>query len=212
MARYPENIRRLIDIFSSFPTIGPKTAERVVLHILSHNQKFFDEFSSAIRNLKGKILRCSECNNFSDASPCNICSDPARESGTLCIVAKPQDVYAIEKTNLYRGKYSILGGTVDPLERITLESLNFEKILERVKKNSIREVILAFNPTIEGETTILAVQKQLLTLGIKITRLARGLPMGADIEYADEITLGDALKGRKEITKNNNVTKKIMGS
>jgi len=194
---YPQNIQNLIKKFSQLPSIGPKTAERIVIFLLSKNNSIFDEFSKSLLDIKGKIKKCSLCNNYSETDPCSICANSKRDKSILCIVAKPQDVYAIEKTNNYTGCYFVLGGNVNPLEGITLESLNAKPLFKRLQSNSISEVILAFNPDIEGETTILALQKHIKLLNIKITRLARGLPMGSDIEYADEVTLTDALKGRK---------------
>lgn len=196
---YPKNIQNLIKKFSQLPTIGPKTAERIVIFLLSKDNSVFDEFSNALLDIKGKIKKCPLCNNYSETHPCSICANLKRDKSILCIVSKPQDVYAIERTNNYTGRYYVLGGNVNPLEGINLESLNTKLLFERLRSNSISEVILAFNPDIEGETTILALQKHIKPLNIKTTRLARGLPMGSDIEYADEVTLTDALKGRKDI-------------
>lgn len=196
---YPQKIQNLIKKFSGLPTIGPKTAERIVLYLLSKKQNEIDEFSSSLSDLKGNISHCEICSIFSDNNICQFCSSSKREKNIICVVAKPQDVIAIEKTHNYSGVYHILGGVVNPIEGIHLEQLNFQKLVERIEKNNIREIILAFNPDIEGETTILSLQKYFKPKKIKITKLARGLPMGSDIEYADEVTLTDALKGRKDI-------------
>lgn len=194
---YPANIRNLIQQFSKLPTIGPKTAERIVLYLLSKNDGELDVFSLAIQEIKGRIKRCAECFNFSETNPCSVCSDSRRDHTMVCVVAKPQDIYAIEKTKNYSGVYFVLGGCVNPIEGVTLDTLNIKPLEQLIVKNKVSELILAFNPDVEGETTILTLQKYFEKNGMKITRLARGLPMGSDIEYADEITLGDALKGRK---------------
>lgn len=189
-----------MDQLARFPTIGPKTAERITLFLLSKPQKELEDLVHAIANIIGKIKKCSLCLNYSETDPCGICSNPKRDTSILCVVAKPQDINALEKTNNFSGLYHILGGTVNPIEGIRLEQLNSQKLFERIKNNKVKEIILAFNPDIEGETTILSLKKALEPFyTLKITRLARGLPMGSDIEYADEVTLGDALKGRKDI-------------
>lgn len=184
---------------SRLPTIGPKTAERMVLYLLSKNEKELDELSKAILEIKGKIKKCAQCQNFSEKITCAICSDQKRDPSLLCIVAKPQDVIALEKTKTFHGVYHILGKTVNPIEGTRLEDLQTSHLFDRIQKQNVKEIILAFNPDIDGETTILALLKQLRPLQIKLTRLARGLPMGSDIEYADEITLSDALQGRKTL-------------
>src|SRR3989338_5988791 len=143
---YPQNIQNLIKKFSQLPSIGPKTAERIVIFLLSKNNSIFDEFSKSLLDIKGKIKKCSLCNNYSETDPCSICANSKRDKSILCIVAKPQDVYAIEKTNNYTGCYFVLGGNVNPLEGITLESLNAKPLFKRLQSNSISEVILAFNP------------------------------------------------------------------
>lgn len=196
---YPKNIQNLIHKLSRLPTIGPKTAERMALYLLSKNEKELDQLSEAILEIKGKIKKCEQCQNFSEKTVCLICSDQKRDASLLCIVAKPQDVIALEKTKTFHGVYHILGGTVNPIEGTRLKDLQAPHLFERLKKQKVKEIILAFNPDIEGETTILALLKELRPLHIKLTRLARGLPMGSDIEYADEITLSDALQGRKTL-------------
>jgi len=196
---YPKNIQNIIDHIARFPTIGPKTAERIVLYLLTMPADELEDFSQAISNIIGKIKKCSQCSNYSENDPCGICSNPKRDAGIICVVAKPQDIQALEKTNNFIGHYHILGGTVNPIEGIRLEQLNFQKLIDRIKNNKAREIILAMNPDIEGETTILSINKALESYHLKITRLARGLPMGSDIEYADEVTLSNALKGRKDI-------------
>lgn len=196
---YPEAIKKLIKEFTNLPGIGEKTAERLVFYLLDQSKQSLLNFSQALSNLKEKIVRCSQCQNFSDANLCLICQDKKRNPGVICVVAKPQDVVAIEKTNEYQGVYHVLGGVLNPLEGITPEQLKIKELISRLKKDKIREIILALNPDLEGESTILYLVKLLKPYKIKITRLAKGLPMGSDLEYADEVTLSNALKGRREI-------------
>jgi len=199
MARYSVVIRELIDRFSQLPGIGPKTAERLVFYLLAQSKENLEKFSSAISHLKDSINQCSVCQNFSETNPCLICRDQKRSAGVICVVARPQDLQAIEKIGEYQGVYHVLGGVIDPLEGITPERLKIKELIERVKKGNVIEVILALNPDMPGETTMLYLTKLLKQYNIKISRLARGLPVGSDLEYADEITLGSALRGRKEI-------------
>lgn len=196
---YPKNIQNLINRLSKLPTIGPKTAERIVMHILSKPKSILQELSQAFLGLADGITTCIICGNFSEKNPCETCSNPKRDKSIICVVAKPQDIQAIEKTKNFNGVYHILGGTVNPLEGIKLEQLSTAPLLEKISKNRVQEIILAFNPDIEGETTILSLKRALEPYKLRITRLARGLPMGSDIEYADEVTLSDALQGRKDI-------------
>ena len=178
---YPKNIQNLIDEFSKLPTIGPKTAERIALYLISKFNNDLEALSYAISNIIGKIKKCSRCSNYSEVEPCSICSNPKRDPGVVCVVSKPQDINALEKTNNFIGHYYILGGTVNPIEGVRLEQLNSQKLFERIKNNNIKEIILAFNHDIEGETTILSLKKALEPYHLKITRLARGLPIGSDI-------------------------------
>ena len=199
MSKYPQSLQNLINWFSRLPGLGPKTAERLVFYLLNQPPADLEKFGLAVKNLKQNIITCLKCQNFSETNPCLICKDAKRNQSVICIVAKPQDLAAIEKTNQYQGVYHILGGTINPLEGIGPQHLKIKELVERIKKDRVREIILALNPDMEGETTTLYLKKLLKPYKIKITRLARGLPMGSDLEYADEITLGDALKGRKEI-------------
>jgi len=198
--KYPEIIQNLINQFAKLPSIGPKSAERLVFHLLYRPQGELHDFSQAIDHLKENIKQCHICFNLSENNPCYICTNQKRDKNIICVVTKPQDVAIIEKTGSFEGVYHILGGNINPLENITPQKIKIKELLERIKYNNIKEIILALNPNMEGETTSLYLTKLIKQIpNIKITRLARGLPMGADLEYADEITLENALKERKEI-------------
>lgn len=197
---YPKIIQNLINELAKLPSIGPKTAERLVFHLLKQPEKELHFLGEAIENIKGKIKICRQCFNFSETSPCSICADHRRDPRLVCVVAKPQDIAALEKTHSFSGVYHLLGGNIDPLENIQPTDIKIQELINRIKNNGIQEIILALNPDLPGETTTLYLIKILKQFkNMKITRLARGLPMGADLEYADEVTLTDALKGRKEI-------------
>ncbi len=194
---HPKTIKNLISQFAKLPSIGPKTAERLVFHLLSRPTNELHEFSEAISGIKDNIKVCDKCFNFSEINPCAICSDPRRDTSLICVVAKPQDIIALEKARFFTGIYHILGGQINALENISPLDLKIKELMERAK--NAKEIILALNPDLEGETTTLYLTKVLKQTGTKVTRLARGLPMGADLEYADEITLENALKGREVI-------------
>lgn len=196
---YPSLIQKLIDYFSQLPGIGPKTAEKFVFYLLKQPQEYLENFSSSLLQLKAKVTVCPSCFNYSEKQPCSICRDPKRNKNIICVVAKPQDVAVIEKTGDYQGVYHVLGGLLNPLEDVTPDKIKIKELLNRIKKDGISEIILALNTDIEGETTTLYLKKTLLPSKTKLTRLARGLPIGSDLQYADEVTLSNALKGRKEI-------------
>ena len=201
MNYFPPAIQNLIDEFNKLPGIGPKTSERFVFYLLKQSEEEIEKFAKAIENLKKKITICSQCYNFSEKDPCPICTDPRRDKSLLCVVAYPQDLQAIEKTNEYKGLYHILGGILNPIEGIGPKELKIQELLKRVKKSNskIQEIILGLNPDLEGEATAIYLAKLLRPLKIKVARLARGLPMGSDLQYADEVTLSNALEGRKEM-------------
>lgn len=200
MNQYPSSIQDLIDYFAHLPSIGPKSAERLVFYLLKQPKQDLAEFGSALEHLKDKITVCAQCQNFTEASPCPICKDKKRNPKVICVVSKPQDLFSLEKTNEYQGVYHILGGIIDPLEGITPEQLKIKELVERIKKDGILEIILALNSDMPGETTMLYLKKLLQQFdNLKITRLAQGLPIGSDLEYADEVTLTNALKGRREV-------------
>ena len=197
---FPAPIQKLINDFCVLPGVGRKTAERFVLYLLKRPK---NELASLIDDLSGlhkNIFRCAECGNYS-MSPglCPICQDSRRDKQMICVVEEAHDLYVLESTNQMAGVYHVLGGLLNPIEGLTEDKINIKKLLERVAKNQAKEVIIALNPDLAGETTTLYLKKILSPLKVKITRLARGLPMGSDIEYADEITLSNALLGRKEI-------------
>lgn len=197
--KIPESIQNLINDFSKLPGVGQKTAERYVFYLLTRPRQELDNFAKSLQLLKTTTKICSNCFNVAENDPCIICSDPKRDKTIVCVVADTRDLLAIEYTHEYNGIYHVLGGILKPLENIKPENLKIKELIERIKNDSIKEIILAFNPDMEGETTAMYIKKQLQPSQIKITRLARGLPMGADLEYADEITLTNALKERKEL-------------
>lgn len=197
--KYPAAIQKLIDLFSQLPSVGPKTAERYVFYLFKQEGGKLQELAQAIAELKEKTTICQICQTVAEASPCAICADSRRNRWQLCLVASIRDLVAIESTNSYHGLYYVLGGVINTIEGTGPEQLKIKQLLERLKKSHFKEIILALNPDLEGETTCLYLIKLLKPFKIKITRLAKGLPMGADLEYADEITLTNALRYRSEI-------------
>ncbi len=197
--RYPASIQNLIDYFSKLPTVGPKTAERYVFYLLRAQPEWLQGFAQSIAELKEKTTVCRTCLAIAESDPCPICADKKRNQAILCLVADTRDMQAIEATKQYNGLYFILGGVINTIEGIKPDQLNIKQLASRLEQNIIKEIILAFNPDLEGETTAMYIAKLLKPNQIKITRLAKGLPMGADLEYADEITLSNALKYRNEV-------------
>jgi recombination protein RecR len=197
----PKAVQRLIDEFSRLPGIGPKSASRLTFYLLRGDGQLPRDLAAALTELKEKTRFCSNCFNITDAAanPCAVCTDPARQTGVICVVEEPLDVMAIERTREYKGRYHVLNGVISPVEGVGPEDLKIRELVERLKREPVREVILATNISLEGEATAMYLQKQLLPLGVKVTRLARGLPVGGDLEYADETTLARALAGRSEM-------------
>ncbi|MGC9048642.1 MAG: recombination mediator RecR [Patescibacteria group bacterium] len=195
---YPPSLQNLINEFSRFPTIGPKTAERFVFYLLKKSPQGLEKLANLIKNLK-QFSSCQICGNFSEKNICPICAERQRDHSTICLVAEPQDLMAIEKTNEYKGVYHVLGGVIDNIQGIDPEKLRINELLQRIKKNPIKEIILALNPDLGGETTSLYLIDLLKPFKIKITCLARGLPMGSDLKYADKITLSKAIKKRETL-------------
>lgn len=195
-------IQTLIDQLEKLPGVGPKTAERFAYYLLKRPVEELDALLNTLSGIRNQIKRCRVCQNVGITDPCEICADRRRQPGLVCVVAEPQDVLAIEKTNEFFGLYHVLNGTINAPEGITPNQLTVKELWQRIKNLQTQklsvEIILALNATIEGETTALYLIRLLRPLGIKITRLARGLPQGADLQYADEITLTNALKGRRE--------------
>lgn len=200
--RIPKAIQQLIESFERLPGVGPKTAQRLTFYLLHVPQHELDRFAQAVQNLKQNTRICSWCFNVDETDPCSICSDSARDGSIVCVVEQPLDVLALEKNGKYRGLYHVLHGRIDPLNNIGPEEIYVEQLFGRIKndESKIIEVILATNPTMEGEATAMYIAKQLKTqnLKLKTTRIGRGLPIGADIEYADSVTLERAMEGRSE--------------
>jgi len=200
MMNYPDTINNLIESFSRLPGVGRKTAERFIFHVLKWPKEEIEKFSSNIKQLLAHNFLCPNCFNFSEhEGACAICSSLNRDMTTLCVVEEFHDVQVLEATGAYRGLYHVLGGRIDPPEGVTPDKLNIISLVNRIRTNGVREIILALNPDIQGEGTIIYLKNLLRPLSIKITLLARGLPMGGDIEYADEVTLSNAIKGRREV-------------
>ena len=202
MSKIPSSLQNLIDQFTKLPGIGRKTAERLVFYLSNQPKAELTKFAQSLEQLRDQVTICQNCYNFAESSPCAICRDKNRDQTTLAVVAKPQDVLVLESVGEFKGVYHVLGNTLNTLEGRTPETLKIKELLKRLPGNKVKEVILALNPDLEGETTMLYLAKALKPTRVKVTRLARGLPMGSDIEYADQTTLSNALKGRREINNN----------
>jgi recombination protein RecR len=197
--KFPQAIQNLIDDLSEIPTVGPKTAQRYAFYLLKQPKEFLTKVANDIVNLKKNLKICSTCLAITETDPCPICADNNRDITTLCVIATQPEMLALETTKKYNGLYFLLGRNLRPQAGISVEKTNITKLEARLKQSKIKEIILALSPTLEGETTSMYLAKILKPLNIKTTRLARGLPMGSDIEYADEITLNNAMKNRNEI-------------
>lgn len=197
--RLPAALERLITLFSRLPSVGPKTAERYVFYLLKQNPALLKEMAQGLNDLPERILTCSVCFGIGETNPCSICSDAKRDASLLCVVADSRDMLTIEDTGLFKGYYFVLGGTIDTVEQVKPADIRVKEFVERVKALKPREVVLGLDPNLEGETTSLYLAKLIKPAGIKVTRLAKGLPSGANIEYADELTLGAALRFRSEV-------------
>lgn len=200
---YPSSLKSLIDCFKKLPGVGEKTAERFSLSVLDFDEKLIESFSDSIKDVKYKIKRCSICNNLTESDVCDICRDDTRDSSVICVVSEAKNSILFEKIGSYRGKYHILNGLISPLDGIGPEDINIDKLIERIDNEGVSEVILALKPSIEGETTSLYISKVLSGKGVRVTKIAQGIPMGADMEYIDMLTLEMALSDRKEISDNN---------
>jgi len=199
MAYYPEPVARLIEALQRLPGIGPKTAQRLAFFLLKQPAEEVSGLAEALGQLKSLIVHCSACFNVTQEDPCRICSDPRRDGRALCIVEEPNDLLAIERTGEFRGRYHVLLGALSPLDGIGPEDLKVRELLHRLERESVEEIILATNPSVEGEATALYLAKLLRPFAVRITRIARGLPVGGDLEYADEVTLSKAIEGRREM-------------
>ncbi len=199
MAKLPSSLERAINELSKLPGIGPKSAQRLTFYLLKRDNIDLNSLAESIHDLKAGVTFCAECHNMAETDPCDICADPNRDHHLMCIVEEPLDALALDKTRQFRGVFHVLGGVLNPMEGIGADQLNIDDLPGRIDKLGVTEVIVATNPTLEGETTALHISKLLKDTGVKITRIARGLPMGGDLEYADEITLSRALEGRREL-------------
>ena len=195
----PDSIQKLIAQFNKLPGIGQKTSERFVFYLLKQPRQELENLAQSISHLKDKVIRCRLCFQITEHDPCPICADRRRDKSCICVVSENADLMAIEKSGEYKGQYHVLGGTINHLEGIGPEQLTIQPLLNRIKQNGVQEVIIATNPDIEGESTAIYLYKLLKPLNIKITRIGRGLPMGADLEYADEVTLQNAMQSRREM-------------
>jgi recombination protein RecR len=196
---YPEPIAKLIDSFMKLPGIGPKTAVRLAFYVLSMKEDDVLDFAKALVNAKRNLTHCSVCGNITDTDPCAICIDNHRDESIICVVQDPKDVIAMEKMKDYRGKYHVLHGAISPMDGIGPEDINIADLIKRLQDENVKEIILATNPTIEGEATAMYISRLVKPSGITTTRIAHGLPVGGDLEYADEVTLSKALEGRREL-------------
>ena len=195
---FPEPLTRLIDQLRRLPGIGPKGAQRLAFHLLRTPREETDRLCDAVRDVKDKLTYCSICSNTTDVDPCMFCSNPGRDQRIICVVEEPQNVTAVEKTREFKGAYHVLMGALSPLQGVGPDDLKIKELLARVQKGA-DEVILATNPNVEGEATALYLARLLKPLGVKVTRIAMGVPVGSDLEYADEITMHKALEGRREV-------------
>lgn len=200
MYEYPEPIAKLVGELRKLPGIGPKTAQRLAFYLGISGRQAIDPLIQALTEARDNTRYCSECGNLTVSDPCPICSDPRRDKSTICVVGYPKDVLAIERAGSFNGLYHVLQGYIEPLKGIGPSDIRVEELLQRVRKNrETKEIILATNPDVDGEATALYLAKVLKPLGVKVTRLARGLPFGADLDYADELTLARSLEGRREV-------------
>jgi len=202
MSIYTPAVQTLIDELGKLPGVGPKSAQRIAFHLVKLSEDDALRLSIAIREAKEKVRFCEKCFNMSDEIICEICSDARRDPSLVCVVEEPRDIVAVERTQEYKGFYHVLQGAINPIDGIGPEQLRVKELLERLQENVISEVILCTNPNIEGEATAMYLARLLEPLGVSVTRIASGLPVGGDLEYADELTLGRALEGRRQIEVN----------
>lgn len=199
VSAYTQPMQALIDALSRLPGIGPKSAQRIAFHLIKSEDRDVEHLSDAITKAKATVRFCERCSNFAETTLCHFCSDDRRDSTTICVVEESRDVVAIEKTGEFRGRYHVLLGAINPLDGVGPEQLKIRELLVRIEPESVKEVILCMNPNTEGDVTSMYLARILKPLGVKVTRIASGLPVGGDLEYADELTLGRALEGRREV-------------
>lgn len=196
---YPEALAKLIDAFTRLPGIGPKTAGRLAFHVLRMKEEEVTDFAKALINVKRNLHYCSICCNITDIDPCRICMDKSRDPAIICVIQEPKDLVAMERTREFRGYYHVLHGAISPMEGIGPDEIYVAELLKRLGDETVQELIMATNPNIEGEATAMYLSRLIKPFGIKVTRIAHGLPVGGDMEYADEVTLTKALEGRREL-------------
>ncbi len=196
---YPKSIASLIEHFQKFPSVGPKSAQRMAFYLLRMPKSEVEKFAQSMLDAKENTKTCEICFNLSATSPCEICTSSQRDKSTICVVAETKDLIAIEKTNEYKGLYHVLQGLISPMDGIGADDIRIKELLNRLTDENVKEVILALSPSVEGEATSLYLNKLIKPFGIKISRIAFGLPVGADLEYADEITIAKAIEGRREL-------------
>ena len=199
MSEFSPSIEKLIENFEKLPSIGHKTAQRLAFHMLDISEEEAKEFTDAILDAKHNLHLCSKCFNISDTDPCFICSNVKRDQGTICVVEDVRDVVAMERTHEYKGVYHVLHGSISPMNGVGPDNIKIKELLTRIMDGEVKEIILATNPRVEGEATSMYISKLVKPLGVKVTRIARGIPIGGDLEYTDEITLAKALEGRNEM-------------
>ena len=199
MGDVAEPVNRLIEQFKKLPGVGTKSAQRLAFFVLKMETASANELAETILEVKRSIRRCSVCNNLTDVDPCHYCTHPSRSDKLLCIVEESNNILAVEKTHSFNGRYHVLMGSISPLKGVTPDQLGVPSLIERLKSGAVEEVIVATNPNVEGETTALYLSRLIKPLGIRVTRLALGLPVGGDLEYADEVTMAKALEGRREL-------------
>ena len=197
---YDGAVQDLIDELGRLPGVGPKTAQRIAFHLLGTDGADVQRLADAITTVKEKVRFCDTCGNVAESEQCRICADPRRDLTIICVVEEPKDVVAIERTREFRGRYHVLGGAIDPMNGVGPDDLRIRQLLTRLGDNSIQEVIIATDPNIEGEATATYLARMLVPLGMTVSRLASGLPVGGDLEYADEVTLGRAFEGRRTVS------------
>ena len=199
MSYFSPSIEKLIESFEKLPSIGHKTAVRLAFHMLDLNEQDTKEFIDSIINAKTNLKFCSQCYNISDSDPCPICNSPKRDHNLICVVEDVRDILAMERTHEFKGVYHVLHGSISPMNGIGPEDIKIKELLTRLQENSVKEIIIATNPRVEGEATAIYLSKIIKPLGIKVTRIAHGIPVGGDLEYTDEVTLTRALEGRREL-------------
>lgn len=199
MPYYARPVNVLIEELAKLPGVGPKTAQRLAFHILKASSEEAQKLAAAITEAKKKIKFCEICFNLTDQELCQYCRDPSRDKSVICVVEQPRDIVALEKTREFKGCYHVLQGAISPIEGVGPEDIRVKELLKRLKEGEVKEVVIATNPNIEGEATAMYIAKLVKPLGVKVSRIASGLPVGGDLEYADEVTLGKALEGRREI-------------